>query len=48
MKPIYRALSMKEAVEQGYKLAETGDIVLVGLRLAQALIGIAVLKMRGR
>lgn len=29
MKPIYRALSMKEAVEQGYKLAETGDIVLL-------------------
>jgi len=29
VKPIYRALSMKEAVEQGYKLAETGDIVLL-------------------
>lgn len=29
VKLIYRALSMKEAVEQGYKLAETGDIVLL-------------------
>lgn len=29
MKPIYRALSMKDAVEKGYKLAETGDIVLL-------------------
>ena len=29
VKPIYRALSMKDAVEKGYKLAETGDIVLL-------------------
>lgn len=29
VEPIYRALSMKDAVEQGYKLAESGDIVLL-------------------
>ena len=29
VEPIYRASSMKEAVEQGYKLAESGDIVLL-------------------
>lgn len=29
VEPIYRALSMKDAVEQGYKLADRGDIVLL-------------------
>lgn len=29
VEPIYRALSMKDAVEQGYKLAARGDIVLL-------------------
>ena len=29
VEPIYRALSMKDAVEQGYKLAESSDIVLL-------------------
>lgn len=43
MKPIYRALSMKDAVEKGYKLAETGDIVRVS-PACSSLIGTAVLK----
>ena len=29
VEPIYRAVSMRDAVEQGYKLAESGDIVLL-------------------
>lgn len=29
VEPIYRAVSMRNAVEQGYKLAESGDIVLL-------------------
>ena len=29
VQPIYRASSMKDAVEQGYKLAVQGDIVLL-------------------
>ena len=29
VQPIYRASSMKDAVEQGYKLADQGDIVLL-------------------
>ena len=29
VEPIYRASSMRDAVEQGYKLAESGDIVLL-------------------